>query len=144
MKQEKSVASVVSTHIITTSIVIPFFGLFAGYFVNKFLGVSLNQALVMIIKDIVYIIFFFMGVKYSLSYINKKITVKNPQNSSKYSIIIFGVIMTFMLIVDILAKPNIISIAYNTVFFGIIFTIFYIFTKNYFEKLQQEIQIVKV
>ena len=143
MKKEKSVASVVSTHILTTSIVLPFFGLLAGYFVNKFFGASLNQSLVMIIKDIVYITFFFIGVKYSISYINKKITVKNPQNSSKYSIITFGLIMIFMLIVDILAKPNIISIGYNTVFFGIIFAIFFILTKNYFEKLQQEVQAVE-
>jgi hypothetical protein len=143
VKKEKSVASVVSTHILTTSIVIPFFGLLAGYFVNKFLGASLNEGLVMIIKDIVYVTFFFMGVKYSISYINKKITVKNPQNSLKYSIITFGVIIIFMLIVDILAKPNIISIGYNTAFFGIIFTIFFILTKNYFEKLQQKVQAVE-
>lgn len=137
MKKEKSVASVVSTHVLTTSIVIPFFGLLAGYFVNKFLGESLNQNLVMIIKDVVYITFFFIGVKYSISYINKNITVKNPQNSSKYSIIVFGVIMIFMLTVDILAVPNIISIAYNIVFFGIIFSIFFILTKKYFENLQK-------
>lgn len=143
MKKEKPIVSVVSTHILTTSIVIPFFGLFAGYFVNKFLGTSLNQVLVMIIKDIIYIVFFFIGVKYSLSYINKKIIVKNPKNSSKYSIIAFGIIITFMLIFDILAQPNIISIGYNTVFFGIIFAIFFILTKNYFEKLQQEIQTVE-
>ena len=143
MKKEKSVASVVSTHILTTSIVIPFFGLLVGYFVNKFLHGSLNENLLMIIKDLVYVLFFFMGVKYSLSYINKKIDVKNPKNSSKYSIITFGVITVFMLIVDILAKPNIISIGYNTVFFGIIFAIFFILTKNYFEGLQQELQAVE-
>lgn len=143
MKKEKPIASVVSTHILTTSIVIPFFGLFAGYFVNKFLGASLNQVLVMIIKDIIYIVFFFIGVKYSLSYINKKIIVEKPKNSSKYSIIAFGIIITFMLIFDILAQPNIISIGYNTVFFGIIFAIFFILTKNYFEKLQQELQTVE-
>lgn len=143
MKKEKSVASVVSTHILTTSIVFPFFGLLAGYIVNKFLGALLNQNLVMIIKDIVYITFFFIGVKYSISYINKKVTVKNPKNSSKYPIITFGVIIVFILIVDILAKPNIISIGYNTVFFGIIFTIFFILTKNYFERLQQEAQAVE-
>ena len=84
-----------------------------------------------------------MGVKYSISHINKKITVKNPRNSSKYSIITFGVIMIIMLIGDILANPNIISIGYNTVFFGIIFTIFFILTKNYFAKLQQEVQTVE-
>ena len=143
MKKEKSVASVVLTHILTTSIVFPFFGLLAGYFVNKFLHGSLNESLLIIIKDLVYILFFFMGVKYSLSYINKKIDVKNPENSSKYSIITFGVIMLFMLIVDILAKPNIISIGYNTVFFGIIFAIFFILTKNYFKGLQQELQAVE-
>ncbi len=143
MKKEKSVASVVSTHILTTAIVIPFFGLLAGYLVNKFFGPTLNQGLMLLIENIIYITFFFMGVKYSISYINKKITVKNPQNSSKYSIITFGLIMVFMLIVNILAKPNIISIGYNTVFFGIIFIIFFILTKNYFEKLQQEIQTVE-
>jgi hypothetical protein len=138
VKKEKSAVSVVSTHIITTSIVIPFFGLLVGYFVNKFLGSSLNPLLVMIIKDVVYITFFFMGVKYSISYISKNITVKDPQNSSKYSIIIFGIIMVCMLTVDILANPNIISIGYNSIFFGVIFSIFFILTKNYFEKLYQE------
>jgi len=144
MKKEKSVASVVSTHILTTSVVIPFFGLLAGYFVNKFLGTSLNQGLVMIIRDIVYITFFFMGVKYSISYINKKITVKDPQNSLKYSVITFGIVMIFMLSIDILAQPNIIIIGYNILFFGIIFAIFFILTKNYFEKLQQEVPVDEV
>jgi len=144
VKKEKSVASVVSTHILTTSIVIPFFGLLAGYFINKFLGTSLNQGLVIIIRDIVYITFFFMGVKYSISHINKKITVKDPQNSLKYSVITFGIVMIFMLSVDILAQPNIIIIGYNTLFFGIIFAIFFILTKNYFEKLQQEVPVDEV
>ncbi|ARU48280.1 hypothetical protein Sdiek1_1114 [Sulfurospirillum diekertiae] len=58
MKKEKSVISIVFTHILTTSIVIPFFGLLAGYFVNKFLGQSLDKGLLIILKDIVYIIFF--------------------------------------------------------------------------------------
>lgn len=137
MKKEKSVASVVSTHILTTSIVIPFFGLLAGYFVNKFLGASLNQGIVMIIKDIVYIAFFFMGVQYSISYINKKVDVKNPENSSKYSIIVFAILITAMWVVNVLAGFNIIGIAYNTLFFGIIFAIFFILTKKYFESLQK-------
>jgi len=136
VKKEKSVVSVVSSHIFTTSIVIPFFGLLAGYFVNKFLSASLNQNVIMLIKDFVYIAFFFMGVKYSISYISKNVIVKNPQNSSKYAIIIFGVIMAFMLIVDILGHLNVLSIIYNTVFFGIIFAIFYVLTKKYFESLQ--------
>ena len=143
MKKEKSVASVVSTHILTTSIVIPFFGLLAGYFVNKFLGASLNQGLVMILKDIVYIAFFFMGVKYSISYINKKIDVKNPENSSKYSIIVFGILITAMWVMNVLAGFNIIGIAYNTVFFGVVFAIFFIITKKYFEKLTQAMQTVE-
>jgi len=137
VKKEKPVASVVSTHLLTTSIVIPFFGLLAGYFVNKFLGASLSQFLTMIVKDIVYILFFFIGVKYSISYINKNITVKNPQNSSKYSIIIFGIFLTIMWIMNILAGFNIIGITYNTIFYGSIFAIFFILTKRYFEQLQK-------
>lgn len=143
MKKEKSIASVVSIHILTTSIVIPFFGLLAGYFVNKFLSGSLNEGLLMIIKDLVYVSFFFMGVKYSISYINKKIEVKNPESSSKYSIIVFGILITIMWVINILAGLNIIGIAYNTIFFGVIFAIFFILTKKYFEKLTQEVQLAE-
>ena len=139
MKKEKSVASVVSTHILTTSIVIPFFGLLAAYYASKFLGTSVSQGLMMIIKDIIYISFFIIGVKYSLSYIDKKIAITNPQDCSKYSIITFAIIMIFMLIIDILAAPTVIGIIYNLLFFGIIFAIFFIFTKNYFEKFYQEV-----
>jgi hypothetical protein len=139
VKKEKSVASVVSTHILTTSIVIPFFGLLAAYYASKFLGTSVSQGLMMIIKDIIYISFFTIGVKYSLSYIEKKIAITNPQDCSKYSIITFAIIMIFMLIIDILAAPTLIGIIYNLLFFGIIFAIFFIFTKNYFEKFHQEV-----
>ena len=137
MKKEKSVMSVVSTHIITTSIIIPFFGLLAGYFINKFLSASLNHNSMVMLRDIVYIIFFYIGVKYSLSYIDNKIYVKNPQNSLIYSIIIFGLIIISVLIFEILAQPDIVNIGYSIAFFGIIFLIFFLLTKNYFKKLQQ-------
>jgi len=137
MLKEKSVASVVSTHIITTAIVMPFFGLLAGYFINKFLGESLSQMLLALLKDSVYIGFFFLGVFYSLTYLKKKIVVKSPQKSGTYSIVIFGIIILFMLIIDILAQPNIASITYNTIFFTLIFALFFIPTKRYFSSLRK-------
>jgi len=135
MNPEKSTASVVLAHIITSSLVMPFFGLLAGYFVDKFLHNSLDKNSLVILRDIVYIIFFFIGVKYSLFYINNTITVKNPQKSSTYSIALFGLIIFVMLIVDILSTPNLINIIYNTLFFSIIFLIFFVLTRNYFKKL---------
>ncbi|ASC93120.1 hypothetical protein FA592_11640 [Sulfurospirillum diekertiae] len=137
MKKEKSVISIVFTHILTTSIVIPFFGLLAGYFVNKFLGQSLDKGLLIILKDIVYIIFFFLGVKYSISYIAKNIDVKKPKESSKYSIIVFAILITSMWIINILPRFNLIGIVYNTIFYSVIFIIFFIPTKKYFAGLQK-------
>ncbi|AHJ12272.1 hypothetical protein [Sulfurospirillum multivorans] len=137
MKKEKSVFSVVFTHILTTSIVIPFFGLLAGYFVNKFLGSSLDKGLLILLKDIVYIAFFFIGVKYSISYINKNIDVKHPKESSKYSIIVFAILITSMWIINILPRFNLIGIVYNTIFYSVIFIIFFILTKKYFADLQK-------
>ena len=136
MKKEKSATSIVIHHILHTTIIFPFFGLLAGYFVIKFLGESLNITTLMILKDLVSIGFVFLGVKYSLSYINKKFTVSNPQRSSKISIIVFGVLAVCMWALSIFNGFNIIGIVYNTVFFGIIFTIFFVFTKKYFSNLK--------
>lgn len=136
MKKEKSVASVVTHHVLHTTILFPFFGMLAGYFVLKFLGESLDGTTLMILKDLVIIGFVFLGVKYSLSYIDKKFAVTNPENSSKISIILFGVLAACMWVLSILNGFNIIGIAYNTVFFGIVFAIFFVLTKKYFANLQ--------
>ncbi|MDM5264108.1 hypothetical protein PF327_07880 [Sulfurovum sp. XTW-4] len=136
MKKEKSATSIVVHHILHTTIIFPFFGLLTGYFVLKFLGKSLDVTTLMILKDLVSIGFVFLGVKYSLSYINKKFTVSNPQRSSKISIIVFGVLAACMWALSIFNGFNIIGIVYNTVFFGIIFTIFFVFTKKYFSNLK--------
>ncbi len=127
--------SVVMHHIGHTAIIFPFFGLFAGYFVGKFLGKSLDSTTLMILKDLVSIGFFFLGVKYSLSYINKKVIVINPESSSKSSIIVFGLLVICMWVLSILDGFNIIGITYNTLFFGIIFAIFFVLTKRYFSNL---------
>ncbi|TKI69491.1 hypothetical protein FCU45_05400 [Sulfurimonas crateris] len=136
MKKEKPAASVVTHHILNTTIIFPFFGLLAGYLILKFLGNSLDVTTLRILKDLVSVGFVFLGVKYSLSYINKKYSVANPEKSSKISIIIFGVLATCMWILSILNGFNIIGIVYNTVFFGIVFAIFFAMTKKYFSSLQ--------
>jgi hypothetical protein len=136
MKKEKSIFSVVTTHILTSSIVFPFFGMFVAYFVIKFLSQSLNSNITLIlIRDLIHVIFFFIGVQYSLSYIHKKIDVKNPKDSFKYSVIGFGIVVIIMLTLNIYPNFNIIDTIYNTVFYGIIFIIFYILTKKYFNNL---------
>ncbi|HFU74113.1 MAG TPA: hypothetical protein ENK65_01010 [Helicobacteraceae bacterium] len=144
VKQEKSVVSVVTTHIITTSIVMPFFGLLAGYVVTKFFGTSLNDGLLMIMRDIVYILFFLIGVHYSLLYINKNIVVKNPQRSAKFSIIVFGILITAVWSINVFAGLNSIGVVYNTLFFVIIFAIFFRVTKRFFENLKHEVATVSV
>jgi len=136
VKKEKSAASVVTHHILLTTIVFPFFGLLAGYFVLKFLGEALDSTTLMVLKDLVSIGFVFLGVKYSLSYIDKKIAVTNPQSSLKISIVLFGILAACMLVLSILSGFNIIGIVYNTVFFGIVFAIFFVLTKKYFTSLQ--------
>lgn len=136
MKKEKSTASVVTHHILHTTILFPFFGLLSGYFVLKFLGESLNGTTQMILKDLISIVFVFLGIKYSLSYIDKKYSVTNPKSSSKISIIVFAVLASCMWTLSMLNGFNIIGIAYNTVFFGIVFAIFSVLTKQYFSGLQ--------
>ncbi|NPA66873.1 MAG: hypothetical protein GXO11_08340 [Epsilonproteobacteria bacterium] len=135
MKKERSVFNVVTTHILTTSVVIPFFGLLIGYMINKSLSTTLNQTEVLLIKDIVFIIFFFFGVRYSLSYIDKTITVKDPKNSLRFSLIVFGLLMVMIFFLNVLAYPNTLNTIYNIAFFGIIFILFYIPTKRYFTNL---------
>ena len=136
MKKEKSVANVVTHHILHTTIIFPFFGLLVGYFVGKFLGESLDITTLMIIKNLLSIGFVLLGIKYSLSYIDKKFVVKNPASSSKVSIIIFGILVVCMWASTIFNGFNIIGIVYNTFFFGIVFAIFFVMTKKYFTSLQ--------
>ncbi|MBO8087541.1 MAG: hypothetical protein J7D61_16020 [Marichromatium sp.] len=135
MKKEKSTTSVVTHHIVHTAILFPFFGLLAGYFFHKFSYDSLNPTTLMILKDFVMIAIFFLGVKYSLSYINKKYIVQNPEKSSTISITVFGVLIGCALTLNILSAFSIIGIVYNTIFFGIVFMIFFINTKKYFTGL---------
>ncbi|MDD3598402.1 hypothetical protein [Sulfuricurvum sp.] len=136
MKKEKSSANIITHHILNTTIIFPFFGLLVGYFVLKFLGDSLDSTTMMILKDLVSIAFVFFGVKYSLSYIDKKYSVTNPEKSSKISIIIFDVLAICAWVLSIFNGFNIIGIIYNTIFFGIVIAIFFVMTKKYFSSLQ--------
>lgn len=138
MIKENSVAKTVSTHIITTAIVIPFFGFFPGYIINKYLGNSLNEDIIMVIQDIFYILFFFFGVKYSISYMKKNIIVKNPTQSLKYSIITFGTLIFILWLLNTLSGKRVLETVYDTVFCGIIFTIFFVFTKKFFGSIKKD------
>jgi hypothetical protein len=75
-------------------------------------------------------------VRYSLSYIDQKIAVTDPERSSKGSMIVFGVLLIGMWALSVLNGLTIIGIAYNTLFFGTVFTIFIVLTKKYFSNLQ--------
>ncbi|WP_331775242.1 hypothetical protein [Sulfurospirillum sp. 1612] len=137
IKKEKPTWYIVTFHIIMTAIIFPFFGLLAGYFLIKFFGNMLQSGTLVIIKDIISIGFFFLGVMYSLIYIDKKILIKKPLNCSKNAILMFTILILYVWSVHIANNPNTIAMVYNTLFYGIIFLIFFIMTRQYFTKLAQ-------
>lgn len=136
MKKEKSVAGVVTHHIVHTTIIFPFFGLLVAYFVLGFLGEKADTTTYLTIRDLITILFFFFGVKYSLSYIDKKMFVKNVEKSLNYSVFIFSVLIIMIWMGSILQLFNIVRIGYNTMFFGTVFILFFLLTKRYFLSLK--------
>ncbi|MDX1808399.1 MAG: hypothetical protein R3331_02550 [Sulfurospirillaceae bacterium] len=138
MKKEKSTLGIVTFHIMTTAVIFPFFGLMIGYFVWKYLGNTFNSGALTLLRDVINVGFFLLGMKYSLSYIDKNMIAQNPKSCSKRSILIFTILVIYVWSVHLLNSPNTIAIIYNTIFYGIIFLIFFVMTRQYFSKLSNE------
>lgn len=138
MKKEKSTLGIVVFHLMTTAIVFPFFGLLIGYFAWKYLGKTLNSGALTLLRDAINIGFFFLGIKYSLIFIDKKMIVQNPKSCSKSSIMTFAILVIYIWSVHIVKNANSIAFIYNTLFYGIIFLIFFVMTWQYFLRLNNK------
>ena len=90
-KIKRTTFGVASSHIISSSTLFPFLWLLVGLFFKAYLVheeyLTENQALT--IFYVVMLGAFYIGIKYSLSYINKKVLVMLPKKSSNLAIGLF-------------------------------------------------------
>jgi len=90
-KIQRTTFGVMTSHVISSSILFPLFWLITGSISNAMLVTKymINETLANGIYYAVMLLFFYFGIKYSLYYINKKVSVTLAKQSAKQSIILF-------------------------------------------------------
>lgn len=80
-----------TSHVIQTSFLFPIVWLIVGSFVKMILNDKgfIPLEILSLVYYLIMLISFYLGIKYSLAYINKKIIVSQPQNTAKQSILWF-------------------------------------------------------
>lgn len=125
-----------TSHVISSSVLFPLLWLIIGS-IGKSLLISqnlINQPLADAIYYLVMLLMFYFGIKYSLYYINKNVSVAMPKQSEKQSIILFT---SLVLAVNyglyyFEDSLNIMRIIFS---FALIY-MFIIMTKKYFDSLE--------
>jgi len=130
MKSEKSVGYISVLHVMISIYVFPFIGTFAIYFIHKYLAVDIKYFL--LIDGFIKIIFFFIGVKVSLLYINNKFTIDKPQLGLTISIILFSFLGIANIVTEFVRGFSNTKLLFDSLYFITQFVIFYILTRNYF------------
>ena len=90
-KIQRTTFGVMTSHVISSSTLFPVFWLIAGSIGKAMLVAKdmINETLANGIYYAVMLLFFYFGTKYSLYYINKKVSVTMPKQSGQQSIILF-------------------------------------------------------
>lgn len=137
MKNEKSNNSIVFTLLLYTVIIFPFFSMILTYIISNY-----------IIKHPIYqyitvLLMLYLSLKYALSYIDKKIDIKEPNKVFEHSWKIFGAINLSLLFMAISKDFSFYHIVYIFFYYWIKFLIFYEMTRRYFSSLLKDTNMVK-
>lgn len=135
--------SVVSSHIISSSALFPVVWLIIGSFLQTILVQKqiLNEPVVTGLYYIVMLASFYGGIKYSLSFIDRRYIVSNPQSSLKFSILsfLFGVLFINYLFIYFEESFNWFRLS-----FSILLTyMFVILTNKYFSAINPNTEYIE-
>jgi hypothetical protein len=143
-KRQRSRFWIVSTHVITASVVIPgLAGVTAMAAVDP-AGLRGNQALVVVLgfQSLGYV----AGTYYSLSYLRKSTTMRDPQGCAKASIITFGIlaVVGFVSHIALSKAINPSQLAALVIFYALIFFMFAKITRKGFNEMARDPSETKV
>lgn len=134
-KIKRTTFGVVSGHIISTTFLFPVFWIIVGSFAKFFLVEKgmLSESVAIWLYYAIMLGCFYLGIKYSLYYINKRVSVALPKQSGRQSIIVFT---TLVIAVNIILFYYEKTVNFQRVIFGLL--LIYMFaklTKKYFNSL---------
>jgi len=136
-KIKRTTFGIVSSHIISTTFLFPAFWIIVGSFAKFFLVEKgmLSQSVAMWLYYAIMLGCFYLGIKYSLYYIDKRVSVALPKQSGRQSIIIFTMLV---IVVDTILFYYEQTVNFQRIIFGLL--LIYMFaklTKRYFNSLEQ-------
>ncbi len=136
-KIKRTTFGVVSSHIISTTFLFPAFWIIVGSFAKFFLVEKgmLSQSVAMWLYYAIMLGCFYLGIKYSLYYIDKRVSVALPKQSGRQSIITFTMLV---IVVDTILFYYEQTVNFQRIIFGLL--LIYMFaklTKRYFNSLEQ-------
>ena len=136
-KIQRTTFGVMTSHVISSSTLFPLFWLIAGSIAKAMLITQdmINETLANALYYTVMLLFFYFGTKYSLYYINKKISVNFPKQSGEQSIVLFTILV-------IASNYGLFyfeeSINFMRIFFSLLLIyMFSVMTKKYFDSLEE-------
>ena len=136
-KVKRTTFGVMTVHVISSSTLFPTFWLIAGSLVKALLVANgiIIEPFASTLYYMVMLGTFYLGIKYSIYYINKKIQVALPKQSGRQSIILFFLIVIAVNIAFIYFEN---SINFQRIIFSIFLVYMFIqMTNKFFHSLEQ-------
>ena len=136
-KVKRTTFGVMTVHVISSSTLFPTFWLIAGSLVKALLVANgiIIEPFASTLYYMVMLGSFYLGIKYSIYYINKKIQVALPKQSGRQSIILFFLIVIAVNIAFIYFEN---SINFQRIIFSIFLVYMFIqMTNKFFHSLEQ-------
>ena len=142
-KRRVTTFSVVSSHIISSTMLFPVLWLIIGSVIYLILEQKqvLPISLITIFYYIVMLASFYAGIKYSLSFIDKRYIVSNPELSLKFSILFFliGVLLINYIFIYFEEALN----WFRLIFSILLLYMFVTLTNKYFKSLEADIEYIE-
>lgn len=136
MKKEKSTFNVVLIVILYSVVIFPFFASVIIFFLKKYTNNTL-------LFDLIHLVFLYLALRYILSYINKKIIIKEPKKVFKRGVQFFGALLMFAMFYNLGKNHEFYHLIYIFFYYWIKFLIFHEVTKKYFFSLLNEDNMVE-
>ena len=136
-KIKRTTFGVVTSHIISSTFLFPLFWLLVGSFAKVILvekGIII-EAYATTLYYLIMLGFFYVGIKYSLYYIDKRVVVALPRQSAQQSIIFFGILVVTVNIGFVYFED---TINFQRIIFSVLLVyMFAKMTNKYFNSLEQ-------
>ncbi len=111
----------------------------SAYLLTKYMGEVLQKWQLSFIKEGIYLLFFVLGVRYSMEFVAKRYVVADKRAFFIYSVWAFAFLVAVAAYTNIAASQELFGALYGACFYGVVFLLYYFLTKRWLDLLDSEV-----